>query len=242
MAKLRLLCICSWEFFCEGLVNRIRTKAKFDVISVPNVVSKAVEAARIQNPHVVLTDIESPGGSNIELIHGIHQVVPDARIIVFTHSTSTTEFFSAVQAGATAYISKNNSLESLVADIELVANGALVVDPPIAIRAIAALQSLHFNVRGAKTEHISLLTNQERRILAVMAQYYSNKEIADALFISESTVKVHVHSIMQKLSAHSRLEAMACGIEEGLQFRLDGTWPEQVCKSSAQAGLSKGKG
>lgn len=221
MPKIRLLLVDSSEIFREGLANLLQSKSNIDVVSVPSTVSQAVKAARAHKPNVVLTDVDFSEASGIELMLRIEEVVPDARIIVFTHSTKTADFFSAVKAGATGYISKDSSFESLVKTITLAAEGKLIIDLPTAKIVVAALRSLNNHKHEAKTERIALLTEQERRVIALMAQDRSNKEIAEALFTSENTVKVHVHSIMQKLSARNRLEATACAIEEGLQYSVD---------------------
>ena len=228
MPKIRLLLVDSSEIFREGLANLLQSKSNIDVVSVSNKASQAVKAARVHKPHVVLTDIESSEGSGIELILRIHEVVPDAHIIMFTPRKEKTLFFSAVRAGATGYISKDNSLETLVKTITLAAEGKVIVDLPIANTVVTALQSLNGYRHEAKPERIALLTNQERKVLALMAQDNSNKEIAAVLFTTEDTVKVHVHNILQKLAAHSRLEAMVCAIEEGLQYRVDGSHAEPM--------------
>lgn len=207
------------EIFREGLVNLIQSKYNIDAVSVSNKASQAVKAARVHKPHVVLMDIDPSEGSGIELIQHIHEVVPDAHIIMFAYPKAKALFFSAVTAGVTGYISKDNSLESLVKMITLAAEGKVIVDLPIAKTVVAALQFLNGHRHEAIPEHINLLTNQERKVLAMMSQdSYTNKDIAEALFSSEDTVKVHVHNIMHKLAAHSRLEAIVCAIEEGLQY------------------------
>lgn len=228
MSKIRLLLVDSSEIFREGLVNLIQSQSNIDVVSVPNVVFKAVKAARTHKPHVVLTDVKSPEGNDIQLIRRIHELVPDAHIIMFAHPKERVRFFPAVMAGATGYISKDSSLESLIKTVTLAAEGKVIIDQPIARTVVGALQSLNGHRHEAKPERIDLLTKQERKVLALMARDNSNKEIAETLFTTEDTVKVHVHNIMQKLAAHSRLEAMACAVEEGVQYGIDGSRAEPI--------------
>lgn len=230
MPKIRLLLVDSSEIFREGLVNLLQFKSNIDAISVSNKASQAVKAARAHNPHVVLADIESSEGSGIELILHIHEVVPEAHIIMFAHPLKEKAlFFSAVRAGVTGYISKDSSLESLVRMITLAAEGKVIVDLPIAKIVVIALKALDSHRHEAKPERISLMTEQERKVLAIISQNgYTNKGIAEALFTTENTVKVHVHNIMQKLSAHNRLEAAICGIEEGLEYSVDGSRAEPM--------------
>jgi len=228
MPKIRLLLVDSSEIFREGLVNLIHSKSGIYAVSVSNKVSQAVKAARAHKPHVVLTDIESSEGSGIELILHIHEVVPDAHIIMFAHPKAKALFFHAVGAGVTSYISKDSSLESLVKTITLAAEGKVIVDLPVAKTMIAALRSLNGYRHEAIPNHINRLTAQEKKVLALMAQDNSNQEIAEVLFTTEDTVKVHVHNIMRKLVAHSRLEATVCALEEGLQYSVDGSRAEPM--------------
>ena len=222
MPKIRLLLVDGSEIFREGLVNLIQSKSNIDAVSVSNKASQAVKVARAHKPHVVLTDIESSKGSGIELIQRIHEVVPEAHIIMFACPKEKALFFSAVTAGVTGYISKDSSLESVVKMITLAAEGKVIVDLPVAKTVVSALQSLNGHRHEAIPEHINLLTNQETKVLALLAQDNSNKEIAEVLFTTEDTVKVHVHNIIHKLAAHSRLEATVCAIEEDLQYSVDG--------------------
>ena len=216
MPKTRLLLVDSSEIFRDGLVNLIQSKSNIDAVSVSNKASQAVKAAMAHKPHVVLTDIGSFKGSGIELIQRIHEVVPEAHIIMFACLKEKEFFFSATRAGITGYISKDNNLESLIKMIALAAEGKFIVDLPLAKTVVAALQSLDGYRHEAIPENINLLTNQERKVIAFIAQDKSNKEIAEVLFTTEDTVKVHVHNILRKLEAHSRLEVAVCAIEEGL--------------------------
>ncbi len=228
MPKIRLLLVDSSEIFREGLVNLIQSKSNIDAVSVSNKASQAVKAARAHKPHVVLTDIESSKGSDIELIRHIHEVVPEAHIIMFAYLKENPLFFSAVAAGVTGYISKDSSLENLVKMITLASEGKFIVDLPVAKTVVVALQSLNGHRHEAIPEHINLLTNQEIKVLTLMAQDNSNKKIAEALFTTEDTVKVHVHNILHKLAARNRLEATVCAIEAGLRYSVDGSRAEPM--------------
>ena len=139
MPKIRLLLVDSSEIFRAALANLIQSKSNIDVVSVSNKASQAVKAARAHKPHVVLTDIESSAGSGIELIRHIHEVVPDAHIIMFAYPKEKALLFYAIRAGVTGYISKDSSLESLVKMITLAAEGKVIVDLPVAKTIVAAL-------------------------------------------------------------------------------------------------------
>jgi len=228
MSKIRVLVVKTWEIFCGGLVKLLQSESGIDVVSVSNMVSPAVKAARAHKPDVVIADIQSSKDSSAELIQHIHEVVPDAHIVVLTHSTKMADFFSAVKAGATGYISKGSSYKSIVKTIVLAAEGKLIIDPPMAEIVIRGFKVLDEYRHGAQLNLLNTLSKQERAVLALMAHDATNSEIASALFITKNTVKIHVRTIMHKLHAHHRLAAMACAIEDGMQFSEDGTGAEHM--------------
>ena len=228
MPKIRLLLVEASEILREGLVKLLQSESNIDVVSVSNTVSQAVKAARAHKPHVVLTDIESSEGSGLKLILRIQKVVPDAHIIVFTNSRRIDDFFSAMRIQAAGYISKDNSVENLVKTIALTAEGKLVIDPPMAGVATGGLRALNGHRHEAELNHVNTLSKQEKRVLGLMADVATNREIANVLFITENTAKIHVSNIMHKLHAHHRLEATVCAIEESLQHNMDGTGPEPM--------------
>ena len=228
MSKIRVLLVETWEIFCGGLLKLLQSESSINVVSVSNKVSQAVKATRAHKPDVVITDIQSSKGSSVELIQHIHEVMPDAHIIVLTHSTKMADFFSAVKAGATGYISKSSSYKSIVKIIAFAAEGKLIIDPPVAEIVIRGFKILDEYRHGAQLNFLNTLSKQERAVLALMAHGATNSEIGSALFITKNTVKIHVHNIMHKLHAHHRLAAMACAIEDGMQFSEDGIGMEQM--------------
>lgn len=226
--KVNLLLVDSFQLFREGLAKLLQSEPNIQVVSTSSTISEALEAARVYKPDVVLMDIESPEGNGIEQISRIHEVVPEAVIIVLTHLKSNAAFISTIRAGARGYILKNSNVENLVKTIALAAEGKLVVDPPLATLVIDIINSLNHRRHLAKPECIDLLSKREKAVLALIARDATNREIASALFTSESTVKVHMRNIMRKLEAHNRSEAAACAIEEGLLHGADGTGAQQV--------------
>jgi len=228
MQKIRLLLVEASEILREGLANLLQSASNLDIVSVSDTPSQAVKAARAHKPDVVLTDIESSKGSAIELMLRIQKVVPDTRIIVFTNSRRIGDFFSAMRVQAAGYISKENSVESLVKTIALAAEGKLVVGPLMAGVATGGLRALNGHRHEADLNHLNTLSKQQRAVLSLMAGALTNKDIADTLFITESTVKIHVRNIMHKLHARHRLEATVCAIEESLQYSVDGSGPEST--------------
>ncbi|RLC59934.1 MAG: hypothetical protein DRI01_10800 [Chloroflexi bacterium] len=226
--RIRLLLVEASEILRDGLAHLLQSESNLDIVSVSDTPSQAVKAARAHKPDVVLTDIECSKGSAIELILRIRKVVPDTRIIVFTNSRRIDDFFSAMSIQVAGYISKENSVESLIKMIALAAEGKLVIDPPMAAIATGGLKALDGHRREARLNGVSTLSKQEKAILNLMADGATNQEIANALVITENKVKIHVQNIMHKLHARHRLEATVCAIEERLQRSIDGSGPERM--------------
>jgi len=216
MRKIKLLLVDNSEIFCEGLAKVLQYNSIISVVWTLNTVSKAVEAARKHKPDIVFIDIQSPQSSNVETIQRIRQILPHTHIIVLTYSETSTDFFSAISAGATGYILKDISSENFVKMLSLVLEGNLVIASPMAKNVIELLKFVDSRRHQAKVEGINLLSKQERAVLTLIMKGASNKTIASMLYISENTVKVHVHNIMDKLNAHNRVEARLCALQEGL--------------------------
>lgn len=213
MTKLTLLLVDSWEMFSEGLVNLLKLESEIEAVLWITTVAEAVEAATTHKPDVILLDIEESG---VETIQRLRQIMPQVPIIIFTVSRSPTDFFSAIRAGATGYVFKKSNLKNLVKTLTLAVDGQFIIAPPMARIAIDALSCLDEHRHLAQAERIDSLTEQERVVMALMRHGATNERITSTLFISESTVKMHIRNIMRKLHARSRLEAIVCAIEQSL--------------------------
>ncbi len=133
--------------------------------------------------------------------------MPKTNIIVLTHSEADEDLISVTRAGAVAYLSKDVSIANLIKAITLVANGGVVVSPPMAKRLLGEFGSLKESSDAEKLAR--LLSKREKTVLSFVAQGSTNREIANTLVISENTVKVHLRNIMEKLHAHTRQKAVS---------------------------------
>ena len=137
----------------------------------------------------------------------IHEALPKTSIMVLTHLETNENLFAAASLGAIAYLSKDICAENLVKAIILVADGEVVLSPPMAGRLLAEFNLLEEGKSGAKL--VILLSKREQAVLSLVEQGLTNKEIAITLFISQNTVSVHLRNIMEKLHAHTRQEAVS---------------------------------
>ncbi|TET88289.1 MAG: response regulator transcription factor [Dehalococcoidia bacterium] len=197
------------KIFCEGLAKLLESAPDIEVVCTCCTGLEAIERANEHQPDVILIDTELPHCSTIEAMQRIHERLPNTNIIVLTHSEADADLISAVKAGARAYVSKDVSLEDLIKTIALVAEGGVVLSPPMASRLLAEINLLEEDKGAAKAGGVSLLSKREQAVLSLVAQGLTNREIATSLFISEHTVKVHLRNIMGKFHAHTRQQAVA---------------------------------
>ncbi len=170
--------------------------------------------------NVILIDSKLPPQGGMELTRAIKKQSPGIAVILFTSETSEDELFEAIKCRASAYLSRNVSKEDLISTILMSSagkhpiNDALLSQPKVAERVLGQFQDLSW---GQGTESfVSPLTPRETEILKYMAQGLLNKQIADALSISEQTIKNHITSILRKLDANARTQAVIIAVKRGL--------------------------
>ncbi len=219
MEKLKIILISNLSFFREGLENVLKADSRIKSVYTCEANFHDIKAAKLQNSDVVLIDSKGSDINVIDLISHIHETALLTRIIIITNTEKISEFFPSINAGATGFISPDCAFENLVNAIDLASRGWFVVDPALADLVVQAIQHQHKRMHSAQPANIKLLSVQEKKVLSLMTRCGNNKEIANALFTTENTVKVHVHNIMQKLGARDRREATICAIEGGLGYK-----------------------
>ncbi len=181
--------------------------------------NEAVRLAHQLHPDVVLMDLKMPNMDGVEAIEHIRSEVPGTHILILTTYADEEFILAGIRAGARGYLLKDAPPDELVRAIRIVSRGESLLEPSVAARVLDKLSALMTNGEpGGRSDSTQLpsLTPREKEILALLANGARNKDIADALFISERTVKVHVTSLMQKLDANTRTEAVAKAIQRGL--------------------------
>ena len=170
-------------------------------------------------PDVALLDIDDPNETGLEFANKIKQRLPNIAVIVFTSKPSDNEIFQALKAQAVAYMSKEVSTEDMIETIRRVYSGEYPINeslhtrPKVAERVLQKFQEL--SLQDEAIPLISPLTARETEILQYIAQGYLNKQIASVLDISEQTIKNHVTSILRKLNANARTEAVVIALRQG---------------------------
>lgn len=198
----------------EGLRSMLRYEESIDIVGEAEDVPGALAAIEQYQPEVVLLDIRLPGTSGLEACRAIRQKFPNVKVIILTVYEDEQYVFEALRAGASGYILKKIGDADLVKVIHSVHSGEVIVDPSlagqIALRAAQVNRGAHWP--GARFG----LTERESEVLGAMAEGLSNEKIAEALFISEGTVKTHVKSILRKLNAKDRTQAVGIALREGI--------------------------
>ena len=171
-------------------------------------------------PDVALIDIDGPSGDGLTLARRIKQRLPNIGVIVLTSNPNDTQLFQALKAQAAAYLNKEITADQLVDIVGRVARGGHPLNESLTTRPKVAEQVLHqfqeLSWRDEVEAFIAPLTSRETEILNYMARGYLNKQIAIELGISEQTIKNHVTSILRKLNANARTEAVVVAIKQGL--------------------------
>ena len=209
----------------EGLRAVLETQADFEVIAEAASGDEALRLALTLQPDILLLDLEMPILDGVETIRRLRQQQPAARVIVFTAFDNDERIIHAVQAGANGYLLKGAPREEIFKAIRITMEGGSLLQPVIASKLLRHMG--HQPVAGSpgsSSHHLATphmppyeaLTERELEVLNLLAQGMPNKEIASQLVISERTAKFHVSSIMGKLGATNRTEAVSLAAQKGL--------------------------
>jgi len=187
----------------EGLVALINRRPDMVVVAEVSSGREAVDQFLRHRPDVALLDLRMPGMDGVEAIAAIRQKIPTARLIILTTFDEDEDVYRGLRAGAKAYLLKDAPRDDLLKCIRGVHQGQTIIPPPIAAKLADRLTT-------------SELTRREIQVLQLVGDGKGNKEIAVALSISEGTVKTHVSSILAKLEAADRTQAVTIALRRGI--------------------------
>jgi len=196
-----------------GLAALLDRQSGFRVVGEAASGSEALRLARALRPDVVVMDIRMPDGSGIEACRAITAELPQTPVVMLTSYADEEALFEAIAAGASGYVLKRIGSDELVSAVRTVAQGQSMLDPAI---TAAVLERLRTAAHAEESGAFSELTDQERRVLAHLAQGESNREIAHAMELAEKTVRNYVSSVLAKLALTSRAQAAAFAIRNRL--------------------------
>lgn len=191
----------------QGVVSALEDEADFNVVGALTTAEEALKFVVRTSPAVILLDLELPGISGIAALPRLLAASPTSQILVFTAYETDERVFGAIQAGAKGYLLKGAPIEEITRAIRTVHAGGSHLEPRVAARVLA---ELHTPRRTSET-----LSDREQEVLQLVAEGLSNKEIGRALSISERTSRFHVTSILNKLGASTRAQAVAIASQRG---------------------------
>jgi two-component system, NarL family, response regulator DevR len=202
---LRLLVVDDHEVVRQGLVSLLDRRAGFDVVAQAGSVADAIAQAARYEPDLVIMDVRLPDGSGIEACREIRAARPQTRVVMLTSYPDEEAVLSAIIAGASGYLLKQIRGRDLVSALEAVGRGESLLDSAVTEKVLERVRRL----AGGASDELSDLTSQERKILLLVAEGKTNKEIAAEVFLSDKTVKNYVSSILSKLNLQRRTQAAA---------------------------------
>lgn len=204
ISNTRILLCDDHEVVREGLRGLIARQAGMRVVAEAGTVAEAIEAAEKEKPDIVIMDVRLPDGSGVEACRVIREARPETRVIMLTSYADDDALFASIIAGASGYLLKQTRGQAVIDAVTAVAAGRSLLDPDVTGKVLE-------RVRASRPMDPALasLTEQERKILAELAEGRTNREIGEKLFLSEKTVKNYVSRILDKLGLSRRAEAAA---------------------------------
>jgi two-component system, NarL family, nitrate/nitrite response regulator NarL len=209
----RIVVIDDHTLFRRGLIALLGRERGFEVVAEAADGFEGIKAAGATQPDVILLDLNMPGISGVEAISAIRKESPASQIVMLTVSEDAEDLLTALRGGANGYLLKNIDSEFLVEAIRRAAEGDSVISPEMTRKLVEQVRT------NGKPAPQGPLSTREREILVHIARGMSNKEIARALDVAESTVKIHVQHILRKLNLASRVQAALWAVEHGVESR-----------------------
>lgn len=201
--RIRVFCVDDHPLLREGIATLINSQPDMELVGEAENGQQAIQLFKKHRPDVTLMDLRLPDMSGIDALIAIRSEAPQGRVIMLTTFEGDVEIHRALQAGARGYLLKNMPPEELLNIIREVHAGKKRIPPEVASQLV---------------EHMGeeSLSQREIEVLREVAGGNRNREIAEKLFISEETVKVHIKHIMEKLGATDRTQAVAISIRRGI--------------------------
>jgi DNA-binding NarL/FixJ family response regulator len=201
---LRVVLVDDHEVVREGLRALLDADPGIAVVGEAGTVSDAVRRVGYESPDVVVLDVRLPDGSGIEACREIRARWPDVRVLMLTSFADDEALFSSIMAGASGYVLKQIKGSDLISSVKRVGRGESLLDPEMTERVFR-------RIRGEEPDDplLARLSNQERKILDLIAEGLTNRQIAERMFLAEKTVKNYVSNVLAKLDMSRRSEAAA---------------------------------
>ena len=201
--SIRILLVDDHRLFRRGLAALLHGESDFDVVGEAGDGVEGIKQAGALKPDVMLLDLHMPGIGGVDALAGIHELSPATRVLMLTVSEDGADLMAALRGGASGYLLKNIDGEFLTDSIRRAARGESVVSAELTGKLVDGVRE---SAAAPAAGGLQALSPRERDIVGHIAAGASNKEIARALGVAESTVKIHVRHVMRKLKLSGRVQ------------------------------------
>jgi DNA-binding NarL/FixJ family response regulator len=212
---MRVLIADDEDLMRAGLIELLTADPEIEIIGQASTGREAIEQARRLAPDVVLMDVRMPDLDGIAATRELSQVAPSARVLILTTFEQDDYVFGALRAGASGFLLKRTRPEELIAAVRTVAAGDSLLSPSVTRRVIDRMAQQPTPDLADQTK-LDELTPREREVLELVARGLSNREIATALIVEESTIRTHVKRVLMKLDLRDRVQAVIFAYETGV--------------------------
>ncbi len=221
MNPLRILLADDHVLFRKGIVSLLKMEADFSVVGEAGDGAEAVELARATRPDIILMDIHMPGQDGLAALRAIKSEMPDIHVIMLTVSDNDRDLFAALRSGADGYLTKNLHPDRLLEMLEGIRKGESPISGLLASKLLNELRE-PIQKHGQRAAGETELTAREKQVLELLAEGYTNNQIAASLAVAEDTVRAHLRNILEKLHLHNRIQAAVYAVRQGLSSESAG--------------------
>lgn len=209
----RVLVVDDHPMVAAGLIAVVSEEADLSIVGPAGSLREMRAIVATESVDVVLLDLQLPDGDGIKGIGDVKQLAPSCQVVILTAHASDSALLQAIQAGCSGFLIKDAPIDQVVEAIRSAARGEVLVSPKMLARLLPKLRrQSSTGAAGAPFE----LTTREEEVLQLIGQGLTNALIAERLVVSVHTVRNHVQSLLSKLGAHSKLEALAIAMQAGL--------------------------
>ena len=206
MAAIRVMVVDDHDVVREGLMALLRRREGFEVVGEASDVAGAIAEAKRTQPDVIVMDVRMPDGSGIEACRTIRETRPETKVLMLTAYADEDAVLAAILAGAAGFVLKQTRGRDLGDAVAAVARGDSLLDASVTQKILDRVRN---DSKRKADDPLNALSEQEQRILHLIAEGKTNRQIADEVFLSDKTVKNYVSSILRKLNLTRRSEAAA---------------------------------
>ena len=216
---IRILVADGHSLFRESVIVVLRSEQDLAIVADARDGDQLVAEIELSRPDVAILDLNLPGCDGVQAVRLIKERVPDCRILALAEGEDQRTLLEVVEAGASGYLTKDCPLAELIDATKAVARGEIVI-PRWMLGTLLSHLVRRRRERDEALRRMSRLTRREREVLALLTDGADNEAIADKLFISPETARTHVQNLLGKLEVHSRLEAAAFVVQNGILDEL----------------------